>query len=97
MPFAPAAHVTPPLSCVVPLVTRLSPKIDIMVLYSDRTMTGLDYKREELVDRIYEAFEETNDAMDKSEIALDINVVHVQQVRAGVEKARHHGPWGWWL
>ena len=96
-PFAPAAHVTFPSRAFVQPVTRLSPKIDVLVLYSDRALTDFDYSENGLVDRIYEAFEETNDAMDKSEIALDINVVHVQKVRAGVEMARHHGPWGWWL
>ena len=70
-----------------------------MVLYSAEALSDWDddISEDGLVDQIYEAFEDTNTAMVNSKIELDINVVHVQQVRDGVDKARHHGPWGRWL
>ena len=74
-------------------VPHLPPKIDLMVLYSDETWSpdGYDYTEPVLLNMIAEAIAGTNQALIKSDVNLEINLVHVGQVSAGVEQAMPRG------
>ena len=72
-----------------------------MVLYSEEAYSADGFvgtkeeRKEELRNNIGTAFGNTQLAMDRSLIALDINVVFLGQVSPGVKQARPHGTW-WW-
>ena len=72
------------------LVPRFSPKVDIMVLYSEEaySLDGSGLTKEELRNNIGAAFGNTQTAMDKSLIDLDINIVFLGKVSLGVKQAR---------
>ena len=74
-------------------VPHLSPKIDLMVLYSGKAWSpdGYDYTEPVLLNMIAEAIAGTNQALIKSDVDLEINLVHVGQVSAGVEQAMPRG------
>ena len=79
-------------------VPHLSPKVDVMVLYTHDAWFDLwDYKYErELSTKMVKEFEQTNEAMRLSEITgLKVKLVYMARVSAGVEEARPCGT-QWW-
>ena len=72
-------------------VPHFFPKIDLMVLYDDTVLSDDISELEMLLENIQSASDRTNKAMVKSEIALEINLIHVGPVSVGVEQARPHG------
>ena len=64
-----------------------------MVLYSEGAWSSYGSTEDQLLTAIAEAFQSSNEAMENSEIDLEFNLVHVDEVSAGVERARPHGTW----
>ena len=75
------------------MVPHLSAKVDVMVLYSEMAWSEYDSTEDQLKDAIKDAFKSTDKAMEVSEIALKINLVHLQEVSAGVEQGKQRGTW----
>ena len=73
------------------MVPHLSAKVDVMVLYSEKAWSEYDSTEDQLKDTIKNAFKSTDEAMKVSEIALKINLVHLQEVSAEVEQGKQRG------
>ena len=65
-----------------------------MVLYSEDAWAWHG-SESQLSSNVVAAFGSTNEAMDRSKIDLEINLIYVARVSAGVEEARPCGTW-WW-
>ena len=74
-------------------VPRLSPKVDVLVLYTQEAWSKHDITKEQLEDKIILAYVSVNQAMENSKINLEINLRHVEEVK--LEHARQHGTL-WW-
>ena len=85
--------------CLLRFATRpcnpspiLSPKIDVMVVYSEKAWSAHNSTETQLLSSIAEAFQTSNTALLLSGIYdFEFDLVHVDQVSARVEHARPHG------
>ena len=71
--------------------STLSPKIDVLALYSYEAYSKNGMTAPEMEDKIVKVYDSVNIAMSDSGINLVINLRHVALVSPGVEHARQHG------
>ena len=67
-------------------VSRSSPQIDLMVLYDEKAWSpdGSNYTLPVLLTKIVEGIQETNQALVNSDVDLELKLVNVGRVSAGV-------------
>lgn len=77
-----ATHVFSPSRASMHPVPQLSPKVDVMVLYTKQAwaLHGLIASEDVLISMITVAWEESNDAMANSRIPLYLNLVYLDRV-----------------